>query len=874
MRRTLQFALTAALTLSVYAVFAQITVTGRVTDAETGDGLPGASVLVQGTNKGTITDTEGSFVLSGVAEGSKLEISFVGFESVTVDAAESVGDIALDLSSIGLKEVQVIASVAKDRETPVAISNISGKTIEAKVGNQEFPEILKSTPSVYVTKQGGGFGDSRINIRGFDQRNTAVMINGIPVNDMENGWVYWSNWAGLSDVSSQIQVQRGLGASKLAVPSVGGSINIITNAAEMENQSSVTASVGNDGYQKYGVMFSSGLLNNGWAVTLQGTHTRGDGYVDGTMFRAYSYFGSVAKVFSDKHSINLTALGAPQWHNQRTFAAAYSLYEDEGIRYNDSWGYLDGEEFNIRKNFYHKPKIFLNDYLTISDKTDLATSVYASFGRGGGTGDLGRINGRSYFALPKDSDNLLRFDDIVRWNSGSTVADFDADNVPDASGNYYNGLIRRSSMNEHNWFGLISNLTHEISDSWTLVTGLDARYYRGLHYRRVEDLLGLDGWLDNSDINNPNHIITSEGRADGNEIAYNNDGLVNWLGLYGQLEYKVDKLSAFTSVSLSNQGFKRIDYFIYEDSDPMQESDWENFLGGTVKAGLNYNLTTNHNVFVNGGYFNRQPIFDNVFPYFTNEVNPDVQNQAVYAFELGYGYRSRLLAANVNLYNTNWGNRQFDASIDANGDGEFDERAIFDNVAQLHQGVEIDFTLKPVNGLNINGMASFGNWRYTDDFEAIVVDDNNNVVAADQKLYMKDVKVADAAQVTMSIGADYTVIRGLNAYASYYYADNVYAQFSLDAFLTEGNQVWQLPSYGLLDAGLSYSFKLGGADIRWGLNLNNLLNKEYIQEAFSNTLYDPEDPTDAAIPGTNASVSNGVYFGFGRTWNSSLKITF
>ena len=84
----------------------------------------------------------------------------------------------------------VIASFATDRRTPVAVSTISGAKVEALVGNQEFPEIMRKTPGINVTKEGGGFGDSRINVRGFDQRNTAVMINGIPVNE-------YGKWLGL-----------------------------------------------------------------------------------------------------------------------------------------------------------------------------------------------------------------------------------------------------------------------------------------------------------------------------------------------------------------------------------------------------------------------------------------------------------------------------------------------------------------------------------------------------------------------------------------------------------------------------------------------------------------------------------------------------
>ena len=116
-----------------------------------------------------------------------------------------------ELDSINLAEVVVSSGVidlAKERETPIAVSNITAQEVQLKVGNLEFPEIMNKTPGVYATKQGGGYGDSRISLRGFDQRNTSFLINGQPVNDMENGWVYWSNWAGLTDVASGIQIQK------------------------------------------------------------------------------------------------------------------------------------------------------------------------------------------------------------------------------------------------------------------------------------------------------------------------------------------------------------------------------------------------------------------------------------------------------------------------------------------------------------------------------------------------------------------------------------------------------------------------------------------------------------------------------------------
>jgi len=209
------------------AAFSQIS--GKVLDIETNDPLPGATIIVQGTADGTVTGFDGTFSID-VEEGTILIVSYLGYETAEISAGiDEIIGLVPDLNQLG--EVVVtsgVIDIAKVRTTPVAVSTISPSEIALKVGNQEFPEIMNKTPGVYATKQGGGYGDSRISLRGFDQRNTSFLINGQPVNDMENGWVYWSNWQGLTDVASGIQLQRGLGASRLAVPSVGGTVSIFT----------------------------------------------------------------------------------------------------------------------------------------------------------------------------------------------------------------------------------------------------------------------------------------------------------------------------------------------------------------------------------------------------------------------------------------------------------------------------------------------------------------------------------------------------------------------------------------------------------------------------------------------------------------------
>ncbi len=912
--------------MSCAMAYGQGKVSGVVMDADGGEGLIGASVLLDGTSRGAVTDFDGSFTIEDVPEGSQsLVISYTGYATIELPIQMQGSDIDLgtvDLSTdaIGLKEITVIASLAIDRRTPVAVSTIKGSEIDAKVGNQEYPEMLRKTPSIYVTKQGGGFGDSRINVRGFDQRNTAVMINGIPVNDMENGWVYWSNWAGLSDVTSSLQVQRGLGASKLAVSSVGGSINIVTNAALNKKGGTASVSLGNNAYAKYAFSVNTGLGNKGWAVSLQATHTRGDGYVDGTQFRAYSYFASVTKQFNSNNMLSFTVLGAPQWHHQRlmpgrfdnlslrTFVDPDNTNEaatDLGRRFNWTWGNLDGEEFNWRRNFYHKPKAFLNHYLTISPNTDLKTSVYVSLGRGGGTGPRGRFNGPnedlffrgrvfdSFTGLGvgvHDQNGQVRFDDIIRANQGQSVDPDWGTKDPESDGPFAGkytstssgqGFIRRASMNSHNWYGVLSTLTTKLSSSLNLVAGLDGRAYKGIHYRRVENLLGNDAYLSRADDNNPQNYITTEeaaefgsfganGYKEGNNVLnYYNDGLVNWLGLFAQLEYTANDLSAFVSVSGSNQGFKRVDYFNYLDSDPQQETDWENFLGGTIKAGANYNIDERHNVYFNGGYYSQQPIFDNVYINFVNDVNETVKNQSVTAFELGYGYRSSAFSAKVNLYSTVWGNRQFDRSVENANDQDILFQ--FENVEQSHIGLEMELNYQVSRTFSLNGMLSLGDWKYNSNFNARGTNLDTQTPEGEATIFADGLPVGDAAQTTLGLGLGYEITKGLSFYADYFLADRLYADYDVNdsQFFEPGGEIVRLPSYSLVDAGLSYNFSLTeglGASLRF--NMNNVFDTEYVSELETNILDDPSTSS------RDEFYDNRGIWGFGRTWNTTLKIFF
>ena len=806
-----------------------------------------------------------------------------------------------------LEEVVVssrVIDVAKERLTPVAVSTITASEISLKVGNQEFPEIMNSTPGVYATKQGGGYGDSRISLRGFDQRNTSFLINGQPVNDMENGWVYWSNWQGLTDVASGIQIQRGLGASRLAVPSVGGTVSIFTKTAQIAEGGSLTQSLGNDGYRKTSALYNTGKNENGFAASVLLSRWQGDGYVNFTGGEGWTYFFALGYDPDDSnHALNLSVLGAGQWHHQRSVWVSirdYQNFGSEGIdrRWNTNGGYLDGEEYNIRRNFYNKPLATLNWDWDISSNIQLNTSLYASAGRGGGTGPRGNNYRNSDIDLypfrqdlteqfeegkgvaSRDSNGFINFDNVVAVNQATTqgydgpISGFAGQLIGgnrNPGGNVNrNVLIRRASMNSHDWIGGISSLDIT-SGKFKYSLGVDLRSYKGYHYRVVNDLLGLDGYYSGGNRNSAGQIINTTVEANpfkntgirGPKIDYYNIGNVKWTGFNGMAEYNGDVFTAVVQAGTSTQSYQREDYF---DQPANPISDKKSIGGGYLKGGFNYNISDVSNIFANGGLISRQPLFDAVFPNYQNDINPNLQNEKINSLEVGYGFNNGKLKFDINAYTTVWGNRFVSRSL-TNQQG-VDGFAQFRNIDVVHNGIEFEGRYRYSNSTTFKGMLSMGDWRYTKNFESELFDDNQQLIGTGT-LYTKGAKVGDAAQFVANFQVDQRFGSKFKVDASYRFVDGLYADYSItdSAFTQADNKgAVKLPSYSLVDAGATFyispSFTLRA-------NMNNVFDTTYIAESNSNIHAEAGSATWNGI-----DTRNSVWFGFGRTWNASLKYTF
>ncbi len=844
----------AAFVLLSGAVIAQGTVKGVIRDADTDEALLGASAAIEGTTMGTSAGLDGSFEFSAPAGSHVLLITFIGYEGTSMNInvkdgqVTDLGLISLKSLAIGLDEVKVIASVAIDRKTPVAVSTVKSKTIEDRLGGRDLPHILDFTPNMYASGAGGGYGDASVHIRGFSQRNVAVMINGIPVNDMENGWVYWSNWAGLGDATSQIQVQRGLGASKLAINSIGGTMNIITKTTEAKKGGSFKYEVTDYGNQKMTLSLSTGKMSTGTAVYFVGSRTWGDGYIPATWVDAWSYYLSVSQDIGKKHKLVFTGIGAPQQHGQRYSWLSKEDMDKYGSNYNADWGYRGGEQLNQRVNYYHKPQFALNWYYDINEDLFLATSAYVSTGNGGGSGPLGSY--ANYTPLGQ-----INWDEVVGWNSSNMGIDTTI--VQDGDTLSQSKSILRNSVNNHFWYGILSTLKADLNDNLDLMVGIDGRSYKGEHYREVRDLMGGDYYFESYKYAVDGVAGRNQIMKEGDKIAYDNDGLVKYGGLFAQLEYTSGNFAAFIAGSVSNTWYKRVDRYNYVvDTD----SEVQSQLGYNAKIGANYNINEKHNIFANAGYYSKAPDFNFLYADYTNQLSTDdFVNEKVIGAELGYGFKSRYFHANVNGYYTMWQDKSLlSRSYSSNGE---DTRSFITGLDATHMGIEVEAMAHVTDVFDIGLLAAIGDWEWTNDVQAIITDDQT-FQQDTANVYSEGLKVGGAPQTQLGVKFQYNPFHKIDLGLDVIYYDNYYADFDpADRDDPDDReQAWKTPSWVMTNFYAGYNFNLAGIDSRFTISIYNVFDQVYWTEVNDGSGHD-----EASALG---------YYGFGRTFNFGWKIFF
>ena len=804
-----------------------------------------------------------------------------------------------------VREIRVIGNLVNGQNVPVAVTKIDTKKITEELASRDLPMLLNGTPGVYATNRGGGDGDARINVRGFDQRNVGVMIDGVPVNDMENGAVYWSNWFGLDAITSQMQVQRGLGATKIAMPSIGGTINIITQGVGTKKGGSFKQEYATGNFLRSSLSYNTGMTPSGWGLTLSASYKQGQGWVEGTPTQGFFGYTKISKRL-DKHLLTLSAFAAPQQHGQRSFYHGIQYWDtdrsetlgvpfdstlllnDMGIRYNQHWGYVTNEAgereiLNERRNFYNKPQITLKDFWSVNDKLDISNLAYLSVGRGGGTSIFNSS------AVLRDNNFNIDWDQMITENQVNSLF-----GTPNIDPLYSDTEIKASqillaSINNHFWLGYLGQFNYQYSKTTAFSGGLDYRYYEGRHYQIITNLLGADYFVSAANFNDPDPMQRVGDKIAKNTFNSDRDGIVTYAGVFGQVEHSGERINWFANVSTILNGYKGIDYFqrkvlelsdttlrigaldtityngqTYHAGTPGLEyfaTDWKYIPGITLKSGLSYKLNKFQDIYCNLGYLNRTPQFSNVIDNNSNSFFGEIVNEIIYAVEGGYHYSNKHFGVNYNAYFTNWKNKPFPYGVavpDPNDPTEF-IRVNINGMDAVHMGQEIDVAWEISSKLSFDFMFSIGNWIWNSSKTVFIPQYDSLEFTFDAK----GVHVGDAAQTAIAASLRYEPIKNAYIKVQGQFFDRYYANF--DPFSLQGSNggldSWRIPSYSLINLFAGYRFK----QFSFGGAITNLLNTSFISDANNNAngIYDQFDARSAT-----------VMFGQGLRFNINLAIQF
>lgn len=496
--------------------YAQVvfSVSGTVTNAETGEAVSGA-VIAAGTKK-TTSDSYGKYSLSSLMAGTyTITATYVGYitgkEEISVTQNSTV-NFALVPGSVNTEEILVEINRAKERETPVAFTNIDNKTIESRIHGQDAPMLAKGTPGMYVySTDGAGNGESQLLVRGFSQNYVQVLINGIPTNDPESNSVYWSNWGAVSSNAGSIQIQRGAGSSLYGSGSFGGSFNILTESPSLTPFYGANLSLGDPMNTIYGVKLSSGLLSGKFSAALSVDRKIAEGTRISGRYEGMNYYTSASYFFNNKNSLKFVLHGAPQVHGY-SFSGDVTYFAKYGYKANPanflpldvvnqlpanslgpSYGLLDGRNdlkdgkfVNLAHNFFHKPQAELHYTFDINDKSIFRTTAFLSLGRGGGSSL--NSTGAVFTVLRPRFGNTggVSVDTITvnRYGPEGYV------NTLANANTYLGPAFQRNSYSLHSQYGLLSNFQSQISKTVNLTAGFEIRNWTADHPGHFTNLYG------------------------------------------------------------------------------------------------------------------------------------------------------------------------------------------------------------------------------------------------------------------------------------------------------------------------------------------------------------------------------------------------
>ncbi|MBN1466373.1 TonB-dependent receptor, partial [candidate division KSB1 bacterium] len=396
------------------------------------------------------------------------------------------------------------------------------------------------------------------------------------------------------------------------------------------------------------------------------------------------------------------------------------------------------------------------------------------------------------------------------------------------------------------------------------------------HYREVRNLLGGSYYLAPANYASDFWTEAEHERGLGDRVGYDNSNTVDWFGFFGQAEYSLGRLTAYGMAGYSTINYTYTDHFKDDGTGNEFVLESDNIGGYQAKGGALYNITDKLGAYGNVGYVSKVPIFDAVIDDINGVFSENPENEKFTSLEAGLNWFSNKLTAKVSYYYTLWNDRAISRGITlADGSSSL---IFITGMDQLHMGLEFEGAYQPINWFRFDLAGSVGNWNYIDDVTGRYKDyDNPEQPDVTYDYYIKDLKVGDAPQTQVAVGASLFPLKGLFVQGTYRYYTSHYANFDPQTRTDETDRIqsWSAPSYGVIDLHARYKlpFTIGGLGLSLFGHVFNALDEVYVQDAVDNSAYSAYR-VDKVIVNPHMADAAEVFLGLPRTFNVGLQLNY
>ncbi len=744
------------------------------------------------------------------------------------------------------------------------------------------------------------FGAVRFRIRGYDADQFGTFINGIPMENLDNGFTPYGQWGGLNDVLRNRESTLGLTATTFAYGDMGGSTSFDTRASHQRKQTSINYASSNRNYSnRLMITHSTGLNNKGWAFSISGSRRWAEeGFTDGTYYNGWSFFAAADKRFNDRHLLSFVAFATPT-ENGRQGASVQEMIDIAGNNfYNPYWGYQNGRKRNASIARSFQPIGILTHDWKISDKTTLVTAASVTYGNRSVTG-LDWYNAAdprpdyyrylpSYQLDPYFAEQVRQelINDVnkrqINWDALYTTNYNSFDVVKDAfgiTGNNVSGkrshyIVEERVVNTLKYI-FNSTLNTTLSDHASLSAGITYQSQRNNYYKRVDDLLGGEFYVDvnqfgerdfpsnpgaaQNNLNIPNRIL-----GEGDKFGYNYDINIKKGSVWLQGVFKFRKIDFFVATEHSYTSFFRygnVKSGLFPNNSYGKSSTY-NFYNSSIKGGVTYKIDGRNYLFANGSYGSRAPFFENAFiaPRTRDFVQDNLKSEEMLTVEGGYAMNAPKLKIRATGYYSQFKNQLDVLTFYHDEYRNFVNYAV-SNIGKIHAGFEFGAEAKIYKGLSLTAAAAIGKYYYNTRQSATVTTDNSAAVLSQNDIVYSKNYYVPTPQQAYTIGLDYRSPRFWFVNVNFNYFDKMYLSVNpirrteaAVSGVTEGSELWNKivdqislkPQYTLdLFAGYSWLMNRKFHNLKkrtflvFNVGVNNILdNRNIVSGGFEQLRFD------------------------------------